>query len=179
MSVTRTKPSIETTSEINSLPVQNNNIRIRTIKNGKSTSPRAKTHVAVEEEVNIVNQGVSDKVRVWVRIRPPLRREFANEEVVLVDEHGLDKTKIWVADGIHTIESHYDQVFCKDSLQEEVFEFARPAISGVIDGFNWTVFAYGQTGSGKTYTMFGPKWEESVQGSVTNIHDYLRNNGLK
>lgn len=111
-----------------------------------------------------------------MRIRPPLRSEIAKEEVVTTDER--NKTKISIADGIHTIESRYDQVFPKDSLQEEVFEFARPAISGVIDGFNCTVFAYGQTGSGKTYTMFGPKWENAVQGSVTNIHQYLKRNGV-
>lgn len=84
-----------------------------------------------------------------------------------------------VADGFHTVESRYDQVFPTDTCQEEIFEFARPAISGVIDGFNCTVFAYGQTGSGKTYTMFGPRWETSVQNSVTNLSDYLKKNGIK
>lgn len=82
-------------------------------------------------------------------------------------------------DGTHTIKSHYDQIFTKDSSQDEVFEFARPAISGVIDGFNCTVFAYGQTGSGKTYTMFGPHWESDIQGGTSNLHQYLKLNGTK
>lgn len=90
-----------------------------------------------------------------------------------------DNTKISVEDGTHTIQSRYDQVYTKDSPQEDVFEFARPAISGVIDGFNCTVFAYGQTGSGKTYTMFGPHWESVVQGGSNNLHQYLKYNGLK
>ena len=70
-------------------------------------------------------------------------------------------------------------MFNKDSEQEDIFEFTRPAISGVIDGFNCTVFAYGQTGSGKTYTMFGPQWEGSVQGSSMNMHQFLKRNGIQ
>ena len=129
--------------------------------------------------VVIVNNEVSDKVRVCVRIRPPLKSEIGKEEVTLPDPTQKDKTKIVVEDGTHVIETHYDQIFSKDSCQEEVFEFTRPAISGVIDGFNWTVFAYGQTGSGKTHTMFGPQWEGSTQGSSINIHQYLKRNGLR
>jgi hypothetical protein len=129
-------------------------IRIRSVNN-RSESPEVvqKPINNSEEDVNIISQGVSDKVRVCVRIRPPLRNEYAFEEVV------------------HT--------HTKDSLQEDVFEFARPAISGVIDGFNCTVFAYGQTGSGKTYTMFGPHWESVIQGGSSNLHQYLKHNGLK
>ena len=127
----------------------------------------------------IVSDGVSDKVRVWIRIRPPLKSEIAKEEVVHIDPEDRNSTKILIEDGVHTIKSHYDQVFSKDSYQEEIFEFTRPAISGVIDGFNCTVFAYGQTGSGKTHTMFGPKWESSVNGSASNLSQYLKQNGLK
>ena len=151
------------------------------MNNARSVSPRpgGKINKNSVEDDNIVSQGVSDKVRVCVRIRPPLRREFAEEEVVIAGEETGSSTKIVVADGEHNIESHYDQVFTKDSVQEEVFEFARPAISGVIDGFNCTVFAYGQTGSGKTYTMFGPHWESSVRGSVNNLNQFIKRNGLK
>lgn len=135
---------------------------------------------APTEDVNILSDGVSDKVRVCVRIRPPLRHEFAFEEVVRTEQDPKNKTrKIIVEDDTHAVESYYDQIFPKTTCQEEIFEFARPAISGVIDGFNCTVFAYGQTGSGKTYTMFGPQWENAVQGSANNLHQYLKRNGLR
>lgn len=66
-----------------------------------------------------------------------------------------------------------------DSLQEDVYNFAaKPVIesiyslfgktlnkivkSGVLQGFNGTVFAYGQTSSGKTHTMQGPDIENSL-----------------
>jgi len=93
-------------------------------------------HRTNADEVNIISQGVADKVRVCVRIRPPLRKEFACEEVVSTDNHEGDNTQISIKREMERIESHYDQVYSKDSSQEEIFEFTRPAISGVIDGFN-------------------------------------------
>ena len=42
--------------------------------------------------------------------------------------------------------------------------------TGVIEGFNGTVFAYGQTGSGKTFTMQGPDIENlEIQGIVPRM----------
>ena len=142
-------------------------------------SPKVEKKVKkVDEDINIISQGVSDKVRVCVRIRPPLRKEAILEEVVFTDDKVEDNTKITVEREMNKIESHYDQVFSKNVSQEDVFEFARPAISGVIDGFNCTVFAYGQTGSGKTYTMFGPHWESSVKSSAISLNQYLKRNGI-
>lgn len=143
-------------------------------------SPRIPQKPTIEIDDNIVvNDDISDKVKVWVRIRPPLRSEIGKDEVVKVDIKNNDCTKITIDDGEHLVESHYDHVFPKETEQEEIFEFTRPAIAGVIDGFNWTVFAYGQTGSGKTHTMFGPQWEDSFQGNPMSIHQYLKQNGIK
>ncbi|XP_036355641.1 kinesin-like protein bimC [Octopus sinensis] len=42
----------------------------------------------------------------------------------------------------------------REVLTEEIYStIVTPAISKVINGYNFTVFAYGQTGAGKTYTM--------------------------
>ncbi|CAI2378693.1 unnamed protein product [Moneuplotes crassus] len=140
---------------------------------------KAQPHIdrAPTDDINIVSQGISDKVKVCVRVRPPLRKEFACEEVVSIDDSQEHASKITIMQEMDKIESHYDQAFSKETSQEEIFEFTRPAISGVIDGFNATVFAYGQTGSGKTYTMFGPHWETSVKNSAISLNQYLKRNG--
>ncbi|ORX36676.1 P-loop containing nucleoside triphosphate hydrolase protein [Kockovaella imperatae] len=50
----------------------------------------------------------------------------------------------------------FDHVFQRNATQEAVFEkTAKPLLSGVLDGFNATVFAYGATGCGKTHTISG------------------------
>ncbi len=50
----------------------------------------------------------------------------------------------------------FDKVFNEDASQQQVFEAtSKPLISGVLDGYNATVFAYGATGCGKTHTITG------------------------
>ncbi|KAI9017216.1 P-loop containing nucleoside triphosphate hydrolase protein, partial [Gaertneriomyces semiglobifer] len=50
----------------------------------------------------------------------------------------------------------FDRIFPEHSTQTTVYEnTVQPLLSGVLDGFNATVFAYGATGCGKTYTITG------------------------
>jgi len=70
-----------------------------------------------------------------------------------------DHDWIWVLGTHSIIESGYERVFL-DNTQEEVFDFIKPALNKVLQGFSCTIFAYGQTGSGKTHTMFGPNWDQ-------------------
>ena len=117
-------------------------------------------------------EGQKDKIKVAIRIRPLLKKDFGKEDVTII---GKDKWSIQITDGIHLVQSKYSRVFGGiENTQEEVYNFAKDSIAEVLNGFNWTIFAYGQTGSGKTYTMFGPQWEESVQSTATSIEDYLK-----
>lgn len=53
-----------------------------------------------------------------------------------------------------------------ESLSQKV----RFLTTGVLEGFNGTIFAYGQTGSGKTFTMQGPDIENiELQGIVPRM----------
>jgi len=50
----------------------------------------------------------------------------------------------------------FDFAFDKNTTQSEVYEnTTKFLLSGILEGFNATVFAYGATGAGKTYTMLG------------------------
>jgi kinesin family protein 6/9 len=57
-----------------------------------------------------------------------------------------------------------------------VFEkVAKPVISGVLEGYNGTIFAYGQTGSGKTHTIFGGDTKESEGIIIRSIYHIFSN----
>ena len=101
-------------------------------------------------------EGSGDRLKVAVRVRPPLPRELGKEEVVYLE--GND------------IQSSYDKIFNPNVQQAEVYEFLSPIVHSVIKGFNASVFAYGQTGSGKTYTMFGSDWEQNINSKKRGPH---------
>ena len=134
----------------------------------------------LKDDKQKLNQSVSaietggkiDKIKVAIRIRPLLKKDFGKEDVTII---GKDGCSIQITDGMHLVQSRYSKVFGgTENTQEEVYNFTKDSIAEVLHGFNWTIFAYGQTGSGKTYTMFGPQWEESVQSTATSIEDYLK-----
>lgn len=51
---------------------------------------------------------------------------------------------------------------------------AGPVVSGVLTGYNGTLFAYGQTGSGKTHTMEGPDInDQEMKGIIPRMMDAL------
>ena len=57
----------------------------------------------------------------------------------------------------------FDYVFDKNSSQQTIYEYTtKNLLSGILDGFNATVFAYGATGAGKTYTMLGTSKEKGI-----------------
>lgn len=62
-------------------------------------------------------------------------------------------------------DKHYefDIILNENSTQSEVFESTCPdIITGVIQGYNSSIFAYGPTGSGKSYTMLGTDYEPGL-----------------
>ena len=58
-----------------------------------------------------------------------------------------------------------------------IYEYTtKNLLSGVIEGFNATVFAYGATGSGKTYTMLGTSSEKGIMSrSIGDLFKLLNN----
>ncbi|CAM9514779.1 unnamed protein product, partial [Ectocarpus sp. 13 AM-2016] len=124
-------------------------------------------------------EGVTEAVRVAVRVRPMSEREEAAglQRVVSVDDDEksmsvVDPTAFAAAlalerDGREQVESSmwakrfsFDRCFGGEDEggdgQEKVFEEVGAAvINQAFSGYNSTVFAYGQTGSGKSFTMMG------------------------
>lgn len=122
----------------------------------------------------------NDRIQVAVRVRPFLKKEYRDNEVVFCNENDCS---VKVSDLTHVVESKYDKIFSQESSQKQVFEFIQEGLNDLLKGINCTVFAYGQTGSGKTHTMFGPKWEESVSNRLMGKYnnDFFanaENNGL-
>ncbi|KAG8764867.1 kinesin-like protein Klp5, partial [Ceratobasidium sp. 428] len=57
----------------------------------------------------------------------------------------------------------FDRVFDEDAQQIDVFEgTTKKLLSGLLDGFNATVFAYGATGCGKTHTISGTDTDPGI-----------------
>jgi len=94
---------------------------------------------------------MSDNIKVFVRVRPLLPRELLHDEAIAEPE---GKAVSVFRDGAG-VKSSFDHVFGKQSSQEEIYSVAKGHLSGVLQGYNTTIFAYGQTGTGKTYTMLG------------------------
>jgi kinesin family protein 3/17 len=70
----------------------------------------------------------------------------------------------------------FDYAYPAGIAQEEIYEtVAAPIVSGVLEGFNGTIFAYGQTGTGKTYTMDGKKGDSRgiTPRSFEQIFEYF------
>ena len=114
------------------------------------------------------------KMRVAVRIRPPLPREISSDGKFLscvgvgpTTEKGqtifINKTDQPImmkntdtAEGGKISRYTFDRIFPPNTSQEQVFSYTmEPLVEAVMDGYNATVLAYGQTGSGKTHTILG------------------------
>lgn len=94
------------------------------------------------------NNQAACSVRVALRVRPLIKKETFEKEIVRAQES--QHTVTIGAEKLFT----YDATFGQASSQEAVFErCVKNLVLGCFQGFNATVLAYGQTGSGKTWTM--------------------------
>jgi len=93
----------------------------------------------------------NEKIKVAIRIRPPIGREKEFEEAISVPNNQT----IVIQKSKQRSEMQFDRVFDTTTTQEQVFEEIRENIDSVLDGYNGTIFAYGQTGTGKTHTILG------------------------
>ena len=103
-------------------------------------------------------------ILVAVRIRPLNKKEelISTEETISVENKNTillkDPNGYINPNNIRAKEQFltFDYVFDKNETQENIFnDAAKFLITGVVNGYNATVFAYGATGAGKTYTMLG------------------------
>ena len=68
----------------------------------------------------------------------------------------------------------FDGVYYMDSSTLQIYEdICFSLISGVLDGYNGTVFAYGQTGCGKSYTMMGVEDPPENRGIIPRAFQHI------
>lgn len=104
----------------------------------------------------------SERVRVFVRVRPPPGPEAAHDLAVSVADRTVS---VRLKDKSSTHAATFDRVFDSGCDQGAVFAALRPIIAGVPEGINGTVFVYGQTGTGKTHTMLGAGLEAAFKSA--------------
>ena len=93
----------------------------------------------------------AEGIRVLVRVRPPIEKEALEDTAV----HSSGQS-ITVRSDKSVLTCAYDSVFNEVCSNADVFDYVRPILESVIEGFNVCAFVYGQTSSGKTHTMLGP-----------------------
>ena len=114
------------------------------------------------------------RVRVAVRVRPPLQHE-GQPECILCEEDGkrlkldTEGKQGWPVRGAgpRARSFSFDSVHDRETTQEELFNRCGmpELLDATLDGYTATVFAYGQTGSGKTYTVSGAAANASARGA--------------
>lgn len=118
-------------------------------------------------------QELKGNIRVFCRVRPPLKSEDGNEIIdIQVPDNDEEEQEIEIIDprmvqsfNSNTINVNnnkkssnfkFDKVFQMNSTNSEIFDEISQLVQTAIYGYNVCIFAYGQTGSGKTYTMSNP-----------------------
>lgn len=97
------------------------------------------------------------RIKVAVRIRPPLERErYSSICARKTDDERVTITNEESTTGQVTQDFRFDYCFDEFDDQRTVYEEAvQEMIDHGLDGCNATIFTYGQTGSGKTFTILG------------------------
>ena len=130
------------------------------------------------EETPKAKERLVARMRVAVRIRPPLPREVGHDGKFLscvgvgpTTEKGqtifinssdkpviMSSTKEAPSGGGKISRYTFDKIFPPNMDQSSVYSYTmEPLVQAVMDGYNSTVLAYGQTGSGKTHTILGER----------------------
>ena len=138
--------------------------------------------------INNIKELINNKkssITVAIRIRPLNKNELEISPVEGVKIINTFSLLVSTESSINNKKSNqikekqffFDYVFDKTSSQQKIYEnTTKNLLSGLIDGFNATVFAYGATGSGKTYTMLGTSKEMGIMPrSVSDLFKILNN----
>ena len=114
------------------------------------------------------------KMRVAVRIRPPLPREINSNgkflscvgigpttdkgQTIFINSSDQPVIMSHSSNGGKISRYTFDKIFAPNTTQDHVYNYTmEPLVQAVLDGYNATILAYGQTGSGKTHTILGEK----------------------
>ncbi len=119
-------------------------------------------------------EDIKGRIRVFVRVRPMLASENANEfEESLVKEDS--RTCVMYREderGSFTKSWEFDQIFSgtgEDNSQADVFKDTKNLITSAVDGYNVCIFAYGQTGGGKV-RFFKRTFLNNKKMAFSNLH---------
>ncbi|KAH3877279.1 hypothetical protein DPMN_001142 [Dreissena polymorpha] len=126
----------------------------------------------------------SSNVKVVVRIRPPNVKEVEGnfrEVVQAVDENvlvfdpkenscndyrngtGRKRPRDISKRANRDLKFAFDRVFAPNATNMDIYnETTNCVLTGILNGYNCSVFAYGATGAGKTHTMLGSKEHPGV-----------------
>ncbi|KAK2572377.1 Kinesin-like protein KIF3C [Acropora cervicornis] len=97
-------------------------------------------------------QGESDRIRVYVRVRPRTFEEANRQESLGVDVES-SRSQVSLNDSRER-RYKFDKIFSPQASNAEVYNaVGKPLVDAVFSGFNGTLMAYGQTGTGKTHTV--------------------------
>ncbi|CAR26206.1 ZYRO0B04290p [Zygosaccharomyces rouxii] len=126
-------------------------------------------------------QELRGNIRVFCRIRPPLKYENPNTAHLTVnkfdDENGCQTMEIVKSNNTgNSIPQNFkfDRIFDQNETNENVFEEIGQLVQSSLDGYNVCIFAYGQTGSGKTYTMLNPR-NGIIPATISHIFSWIEN----
>ena len=91
------------------------------------------------------------RIKVFIRVRPLSQRENSETSVTVESERSLRMD--WVDRKPRQYSFGFDRIFDETVNNRTIYmEVGKPLITGLLEGYNASVFAYGATGSGKTYT---------------------------
>lgn len=130
-----------------------------------SMSEQAREDAKQRRKLHNLIQELKGNIRVFCRVRPPVRHEVEALGDHLLFEY-TDKGQGVVTHPLpqgqegnraQPLPFKFDKVFDPSCSQETVFEEISELVQSALDGYRVCIFAYGQTGSGKTYTMLGQR----------------------
>ncbi len=120
--------------------------------------------ISISPNLNSITLSSLENIKVAIRVRPFLKSESTNDNIIFTDPQ--DDRKIKLIKSENCFEGFYDKIYSARSSQDDLFKFVRNSVEDVLNGINSTIFTYGQTGSGKTYTMFGSDWTLNEESEV-------------
>lgn len=138
-------------------------------------------------EKTVIQSESSNRMRVYVRVRPLNEREESGgskKTIDVIDSQLLVFDPIEIDDNQTTDDQYvyhgkryreigrrpnknlqfvFDRVFDEDFENIQIYEHSTKSfVESLLNGYNCAVFAYGATGSGKTYTMLGSNEDPGV-----------------
>ena len=105
-----------------------------------------------------------EEIKVLIRIRPFLENETHQGLKQVKDKN----SSLFIKNQEKSFQGYFDKVLTAEATQKDVFDFIKPCLLKIKQGYNCSILTYGQTGSGKTYTMFGEEWSKNDNLSKNN-----------